>query len=158
MLDAMLRNPRTLTRRSPRRSAAILTIVVLAIALLGGACLDKPQRNRMLESINAARRSAGLAPLRVDPQLQAKAEAVAETMAKRRVLQHSNLTAGITRPFTRLGENVAVGSNAEEIAALFLSSPAHRANVLSPTFTLVGVAAANSGNGIYFVEEFMQPV
>src|SRR5947209_5733717 len=103
----MPRNARTLTTRAPRRRTATLAVVVLAIALLAGACLDKSQGNKMLQSLNASRRSAGLAPLAVDAQLQKKAEVVAESMAKRHVLQHSSLTSGITRPFTRIGENIA---------------------------------------------------
>lgn len=41
--------------------------------------------------------------------------------------------------WTILGENVGVGGNVESLHKAFMDSPAHRENILYPTFRYVGV-------------------
>jgi hypothetical protein len=51
------------------------------------------------------------------------------------------------------GENVGMGPTATSVAQAFLGDASHRANVLSTTFTQVGIAAVTGSDGMVYVDE-----
>ena len=63
--------------------------------------------------------------------------------------------------FTAAGENIAAGQrSAEEVVSDWMDSPGHRANVLDPGFTHIGIGyheAPDSLYGTYFVQLFLTP-
>lgn len=64
--------------------------------------------------------------------------------------------------WTRAGENVAMASTVEQAEALMMREPPfqpnHRANILDPAFTEVGIGVARSANGlIYVTQDFLTP-
>lgn len=99
------------------------------------------------ELLNAERRKAGLPPLQFDPHLSEVAEAHSADMAEQRFFGHESPTRGdpVRRarraglPIKQLGENVGRGPTARDLHHLLMGSPGHRANILKPEFTHVGI-------------------
>jgi uncharacterized protein YkwD len=114
-------------------------------------------------ALNDERRKNGLPQLELDSDLNDAAVEHVTDMAEHRYFEHTS-PAGIT-PWDRMrshgcffsyaGENIALaGSGAEADRALF-KSPPHRANILSPRFTRVGIGVSVAGDGqLLFVEDF----
>jgi uncharacterized protein YkwD len=98
----------------------------------------KPATADLLPLLNAHRAELGLPYLRADPRLQAAAEAHAAWMAAHRLLTHGGDGSLESRLAARgynwggAAENVAQAPDAAEAVALWLGSPAHRANLLGP--------------------------
>jgi uncharacterized protein YkwD len=105
--------------------------------------------------LDAARARAGLPPLEPDPVLARLARDHAIDMRQGHFFGHVSPTrgnladrmraAGIGSP--RVAENVARGPSAARIDANVMASPAHRANVLDPILTHVGVGVAEVAPG-----------
>ena len=56
-----------------------------------------------------------------------------------------------------LGENVAVGASSGEIHRALMASEPHRANVLDPRFTVIGIGAVQNERGWWVTQDFVQP-
>jgi uncharacterized protein YkwD len=121
----------------------------------------------LLAAMNAARAQAGLEPLAWDPDLAAVALARARDLIEHDYFDHygpdgrsafSELAARGIR-YGLAGENLARNNYAEAktVQAAFqglMGSPGHRANILEPRFTRVGVAAVRSGRVWLYVTIF----
>jgi uncharacterized protein YkwD len=107
---------------------------------------------RMLELLNQARKTAGLAALEPDDELQLIARAHSEDMAEHHFFGHVSPTTGTTDDRYRrsgvvvgaFGENVAEADSAETAYDGLMDSPGHRANMLGALFTHVGIAAVST--------------
>jgi uncharacterized protein YkwD len=106
---------------------------------------------RIVDLHNDARRRAGLAPLRTDGQLTAAARAKLFDMLKRDYFAHRSPDGRQPWAFMRAAgyrylaaaENLAKGYDSEtELQHDWMRSSGHRANILNPRFTEVGVADA----------------
>lgn len=113
----------------------------------------------LLERINDERASAGLDGLGSDPALVDVARGWSDTMATSAGLAHNpNLrsqVSGVTR-WTRLAENVGVGSDVEGLHDAFMSSKGHRGNVLGD-FDNLGVGVRMADEEIWVTVVFVQP-
>jgi len=104
---------------------------------------------RILELLAAAREDAHVTALTQDDELAALARAHAQDMAEHGFFGHVSPTTGtpmdrfqranLLLPF---GENVAQGPSAEAAHQMLMDSPGHRANMLQPEYTHVGVGVA----------------
>ncbi len=117
----------------------------------GGA---SPFADEIASMVNNARAGAGLMPLRVDPALNTAAQIRAAECVGcfshtrpdgsncKTVLAQVGVNAGYT------GENVASGySDARSVFDGWMNSEGHRANIMNPRFTRIGVGSSpNSGN------------
>lgn len=121
------------------------------------------EERQLVDLVNAARRAAGLPSLTVDPRLVAAAREKAADLASRGEISHSSPRLGwpwdqwrrLGIAYLTGGENVAATSSVGRAHELFLASPGHRANVLRPQYTHVGVGvAAMSPYGLVVVEHF----
>lgn len=119
---------------------------------------------------NADRAQNGLPPLSLDPQLQEAAQLKADDMAESGYFAHTSPSgkdpwywfqqAGYN--FAYAGENLAVYfSDSDAVNTAWMNSPEHRANLLSPNYTQIGIATAD---GLYqgvettfVVQEFGTP-
>lgn len=118
---------------------------------IGGSAFASPsgQEGSLLAAINQARAARGAAPLRLGARLQKAAEAHSRAMARSGSFGHGNwyrrLRAHGVRGRT-LGETIAWGvgtdGSARAIVSMWLSSPPHRATLLSPGFRRIGVGIA----------------
>jgi uncharacterized protein YkwD len=130
--------------------AAVLIVFALvpaAGAAPTGTTLSTTERT-LLASINDVRAAHKLRPLRVDPSLVRAARAYSSTLIGRNIFTHGDLgtrlaSHGVRGPL--YGENLAwgKGENATPrgIVAGWLRSPGHRANLLRPGWTRIGLGA-----------------
>ncbi|MDO0930654.1 CAP domain-containing protein [Streptomyces sp. DG2A-72] len=118
----------------------------------------------VVDLTNRERAGAGLPPLAVDPVLTAAAQAHSADMIARAFYSHTSpdgsqpwdraAAAGSTR--RSIGENIACGQRSPaEVVEGWMNSPGHRANILKPTFTHIGVGFAGGGAaGTYWTQLF----
>lgn len=123
---------------------------------------------RIFELVNEARAAEGLGPVSENKILEAQAEQYACEMIVWEFFAHENPVTGTTLGdrarefgynFAIIGENLAAGQRtAEQAMQDWLDSPGHRANILEPDFTELGVGIRLGGPyGIYWVQEFGHP-
>lgn len=106
-----------------------------------------PQEQQMVDLVNQERIKAGLQPLTVDPRLTELARLKAQDMVKNNYFDHISPTygspfdmmrqAGIT--YRTAGENIAAASSVERAHTALMNSSGHRANILNPNFTRIGI-------------------
>src|SRR4051812_16328934 len=100
---------------------------------------------------NPERAAAPLAPLAPHPRLTVAAQAHSDDMVARDFYDHTSpegrqpwdraATAGATH--RGIGENIACGQRGPaEVVRGWMNSPGHRANILKPDFTHIGVGYA----------------
>ncbi len=125
--------------------------------------VDVAAEERMLDLVNAERSGRGLAPLAMDPTLQALAREHAADMFRQGYFSHTGRD-GLS-PFDRMhaahvyytaaGENLALAPTTEFAHDGLMNSPGHRANILNPQFHRVGIGVLDGGiYGKMFVQEF----
>jgi uncharacterized protein YkwD len=105
-----------------------------------------PAEALVLRQMNALRAQHGLPPLRFDPHLQRAARAHSHEMLAANVFRHGAFGWRMVEFDVRAriaGENIAWGTgffgSPARIVAAWLASPEHRANLLRPSFSRVGV-------------------
>jgi uncharacterized protein YkwD len=103
----------------------------------------------LLQAVNGARTSRGLAPLRIDPALERAARSWSAHLLAANAFTHGAFSQRM-RTFNvhgpAIGENLAWGSGpyatAQATVRMWLGSPAHRANLLRPGYRRVGIGTA----------------
>ena len=121
---------------------------------------------RAFDLLNADRVSNGLAPLKLNHAVTAVAERHAQDEINRNFFDHNNPD-GLS-PFDRLraasisysyaGENLAINRDVASAEKAFMNSPGHRANILNPNYTEVGIGVRyNSQGSVYVVQNFISP-
>jgi len=153
-------------RPASRWRAPVLAGLVALVACLGlsfatfaapASATTAPEQD-YVNRINQFRASLGLNPLAIDANLEALARDHTSTMIATNTFAHtSDLAAGVTTPWLKLGENIGRGSSTASIWPLFLASPGHYANLADPAYTHVGVGVMVDGNGVQWTtHRFMQ--
>jgi uncharacterized protein YkwD len=124
---------------------------------------------RVVELVNAQRTRVGVSSLRANVRLTRAAQIHADQIAAAGRLEHRLARARYPRLEDRLaaagyrwraiGENLASGQpTAAQAVAGWLSSSAHRANMLNTTFTETGAAVAfDDRSRSYYVQVFARP-
>lgn len=113
-------------------------------------------RQAILAETNAARAAAGLSALTASSALDGIAQACSNTQAANGVMAHcgdyySLYPAG----WTRAAENVAYGQSIDGVVDAWLASPGHRANILDPSLTHIGIGYALGADGRpYYTQDF----
>jgi uncharacterized protein YkwD len=122
--------------------------VVLVCASIAAAAPLRSSEARLLEAVNQARATSGLQPLRFDAKLTRAARAHSMDMIKHQYFAHGPFARRLQNFGARLrfsGENLAWGKGSQATAAAivreWLASPEHRANLLRPGFTRIGIGA-----------------
>ncbi|MBP2406876.1 CAP domain-containing protein [Streptomyces syringium] len=113
---------------------------------------------------NAERTAAGLRPLAVDARLTVAAQGHSADMAGRDFYSHTtpegrepwDRAAAAGCPHRGIGENIACGQRSPaEVLRGWMESPGHRANILTPHFTHIGIGyATGSRAGTYWTQLF----
>lgn len=146
-----------------RRGAFLVAAAVLWVLLLAGATAHAgPDNPPADEAALAARASAErtarrLGGLRVAADLTAVARRHAQDMAASGRLAHSGNLGGEVGGWRKLAENIGTGASADEVHASFMASATHRANILDPAFSEVGVGVAWRDGRIWVAEVFRAP-
>src|SRR6267154_3518875 len=129
------------------RPVRLIAAVLLVCTLSFGENNTARAGRELLDSVNQARRSQGLAPLRWNESLATAARRHAEVMAEHGTAQHGfqgelDLSARVKQAgarFSWLSENVTQGPTAQFIHAQFMNSPPHRSNILDRDMDSVGI-------------------
>ncbi|MFQ5880606.1 MAG: CAP domain-containing protein [Dehalococcoidia bacterium] len=118
-----------------------------------------PEEQALLDLINDYRSRNGLGTLTLSPPLMATAQWMAQDMASNGYFSHTDSLG--RSPFQRMaafgydyttwkGENLAAGSSDPQVVFdLWRNSPSHKANLLRPQYTVVGIASAFSEDAAY---------
>lgn len=122
--------------------------------------------DQVLALVNAVRADNDLAPLAWHAPVAEVARAHSEDMAVRDFFDHVNpdgldpgdriAAAGIHN--SGWGENIAAGYfSPESVMDAWMNSPGHRANILSPNWTHLGVGIHEGGTyGVYWTQDFLR--
>lgn len=141
-----------------RATRAKPTVLLLLLALVGLAftgCTTEAESTNLTD-LNEVRAAVGLAEFTRSPELDAKAQAQADRMAKRATIFHSsNLASGVTEGWTSIGENVALAGSVDEAQRALEASPGHYANMVNPLFNNVGIGVTVRNGVTYVVQVFV---
>ncbi len=111
------------------------------------------------DMVNVERANAGLSPVTVVGVLNQVAEAHATDQAKNQTMSHSesngsNVGDRMTAQgfaWSTWGENVAAGQvDCASVIGAWMDSEGHRANILNPAMTSIGVGAVTGTNGVNY--------
>jgi uncharacterized protein YkwD len=136
-----------------RKRQILVAFAALFCALLtASGAFAAPSRSGaesgLLSAVNATRVAHGLRPLSLDATLTRAARAHSAEMLRGNYFAHGNfrsrmLTFHVRGPI--VGENLAWGNGsyaaASTVISEWLQSPEHRANLLRPGFTRIGIGA-----------------
>ena len=115
-------------------------------------------RNRIEELINQARANHGLRKLKVNDRTQRYATDHAQDMARKGTIFHdAALPVEVLLGATSWGENVGYTTSdraARKLHVMFMHSPGHRANILRPRFTHMGIGVEKRNGTVYVVQRF----
>lgn len=111
--------------------------------------------------LNADRIANGLSALPLDAELSRIARIKSQDMRDNNYFAHESPTYGNVRDmlrtfgysFTAAGENIAHHANVTKAQAAFMSSTGHRQNILSPTWTKVGIGIALDPQGYPYLTQ-----
>jgi uncharacterized YkwD family protein/spore coat assembly protein SafA len=126
------------------------------------------QESEVARLVNAERAKAGLPALTLNWQLSRVARYKSADMANKGYFSHNSPTYGTPFQmmenfglrFSAAGENIAYGQRTPaEVMRDWMNSPGHRNNIMSRSFTEIGVGLAKNKNGVcYWTQQFMKPM
>ena len=138
-------------------TATLVGLGALVAPAAPAAAAATPAEQQLLDRMAKARANHGLRAYRVGGAITSVAREQARRMAESGTLYHNpRLTTEVTR-WRHVGENVGEGPDAVTIHRAFMGSPAHRANILSRSFTRVGVGAVVRDGTVWVAEVFKTP-
>jgi uncharacterized protein YkwD len=124
---------------------------------------DPEAETELLNLANRTRSQAEVAPLQPNDCLTRAAQQHAKAMAERQQLSHQFPgEAGLAQRFTEYcsvrfdeaAENVALADSADRAHDALITSRAHRANLLYPSYNAVGIGVVRRGSTLYVVQDF----
>jgi uncharacterized YkwD family protein/spore coat assembly protein SafA len=127
----------------------------------------KSYEDEVVRLVNIERAKQGLPALKSNWELSRCARYKSQDMINKNYFSHTSPTYGspfqmmenFGLRFSSAGENIAYGQRTpQEVVTAWMNSPGHRANILSGSFTHIGVGAAKKSNGtLYWTQMFMKP-
>lgn len=123
--------------------------------------------NEVIRLTNLERTKRGLPALKTNWELSRCARYKSQDMINKNYFAHQSPTYG--SPFDMIesfgismaagGENIAMGQRTpQEVVNAWMNSPGHRGNILSTSFTQIGVGCAKSKSGTYYwTQMFIRP-
>jgi hypothetical protein len=151
-----------------RTSKVVVAVVLIVGGTMSALAQDgaSPAEQQIFQLTNQARAENGLGQLTWDASLAYAAKAHVELMVKNQILAHqypgeADLTTRAGQAgahFQAIAENIAQGPSAEAVAREWMKSAPHRANILDPKMTSLGVAAIENSGTLYAVEDFANGV
>ncbi len=143
----------------------LLTLTILTLPAAAQKDAPAPEQT-LLQLVNQHRTEANLPPLTADPALTQAAQAHAQRMSQEKgEPQHQysgepDLPTRIAQAgahYTTVSENIAAGPiRLTDLDRSWMKSDAHRANILDPRATAIGIAIIDTHGTLYVVEDFAQ--
>jgi len=133
----------------------------------GQASAGTSNEQLMLLLVNEEREKAGLQPLKLDGELSEAARAHTRDMHDNEFFSHVSSRTGSLRDrlhragitYRAAGENIGMAASIRDVNRLLFESPGHRANLLNPEFTHLGLGILAQEDGTFLVTQvFMKPV
>lgn len=111
--------------------------------------------SRILSLVNAQRASHGLSGLSMSSCADSYAERWSVHLAAIGTLVHQSMLSLLTGCHAQaVGENIGFGAvSADTMMAMWMASPGHRANLLNPRFTSIGIGAVQIANGTWYATQ-----
>lgn len=131
-----------------RKTRVTLVLLVLSLLVSSTGTQKIFSNEKILSLVNQDRAKAGLKPLQLNPVLNLAAQAKAYDMLKYNYFDHADPDGRLPwawfksmgYDYTYAGENLALGfSNFNEMEDSLMASANHRANILSPLYSDLGV-------------------
>jgi len=115
----------------------------------------------MLNLVNQDRKNNGMPALTLDPELSRIARIKSCDMRDNHYFAHESPTYGNVRQmltsfgyaFSAAGENIAHHATVEKAQTAFMSSDGHRRNILSSSWTKVGIGICYDANGYVYATQ-----
>ncbi len=121
----------------------------------------------VVKLVNSQRSNRGLQTLKSNWEIARVARYKSQDMINKNYFSHISPTFGSPFKmmesfgirFSAAGENIAMGQRTpSEVMNSWMNSPGHRANILSPSYTTIGVGLAKSKTGVcYWTQMFTKP-
>jgi hypothetical protein len=129
-------------------------------------------KDEIIRLTNVQRQKYGAAPLKENTRLDSSAQVKMEDLFSNQYFEHesptgldvSDLAEQAGYKFILLGENLAMGNfeDDEALVDAWMASPGHRANILNPSFTEIGVSVEKgvfNGRSVWIaVQHFGTPL
>jgi uncharacterized protein YkwD len=135
--------------------AAVFTGAALLPAVAGAS--ESPELT-YLAAMNQERAAHGLQPLVERHVLDVVASPWASHMAATTTLAHNPRLVTAVPNWQALGENVGEGPDIDSLDRAFWNSPEHRANILDPSYSDVGIGAVTRDGVIWITVDFRDPM
>jgi uncharacterized protein YkwD len=158
------------------RTLVLLAVAAAALLAPGGAqastnctpdagwgTLSKSYEAQIAVQLNQQREANGLSDLQVSPLLTDSAEWKSMHMSEYQYFAHDDPAPPVARPAnqrisdcgytydTYIGEIIAQGyASPSDVVAAWMNSSDHRANILGPDYTVMGVGVAQDAYGVYW--------
>lgn len=128
----------------------------------------KALESEVVRLVNIERSKQGLQPLKENWQLSRVARYKSADMAAKNYFSHTSPTYG--SPFKMMesfgiryssaGENIAYGQKTpQQVMTAWMNSPGHRSNIMSSSYSQIGVGYATNKNGVpYWTQMFIRPI
>ena len=157
-------------RQIQQALAALVTLITLISAIVGlgnqlgvegssgssngtqsaqGARAVAVTQQELIDATNRFRVKHSVAPLTPSAELNTMAQEWSENMARTGEFEH--------RTGANVGENILrcqTTSDADALLKIWENSPGHRANMLNPDYTHIGVGIADNGKTRYATQNF----
>jgi uncharacterized protein (TIGR03437 family) len=157
-------------KRSLGKAGIVLALTCLIQGVSAGPAQSQSLdswRQQVLTLVNQERASAGLGALRMQSQLQASADRYCQYMATANFFAHEGPDGSTPKSRQEAagysgavvwGENIAAGQpDPQSVMTAWMNSPGHRANILFPGFTEIGIGiyqAQGTRYGVSWAQEF----
>jgi uncharacterized protein YkwD len=146
---------------STQSSAAEKSSVRSSTAALPSTQLSASEQ-ALFDDANRERSKEDLPPLKWNALLASAARHHAEIMAQHSAISHQfpgepalvQRIAAVGARFSTVAENIAAGQDVGDIHYGWMHSPGHRANILDPKLTALGVAVVEARGRLFAVQDF----
>lgn len=126
------------------------------------------QEDEVIRLVNVERSKQGLQTLTKHWELCRVARYKSADMANKGYFSHTSPTYGSPFKmmesfgirFSSAGENIAYGQRTpQEVMNGWMNSPGHKSNIMSPSYTQIGVGMAKNSSGVlYWTQMFIKPL
>jgi hypothetical protein len=148
-------------RRTPRLVLALFVaasfvlagvVVPVAVSPASAAASDI---ETIITKTNQARTAKGLKPLVHNTRIDKVAQAWAVQMSKKGMVHNPNVGAQIPAGWNIWAENIAWNYSSQTVVQAWLNSPGHKANIMDPKATDIGVGFyVDSSGSLWAVQDF----
>jgi uncharacterized protein YkwD len=143
----------------------VLVFAALALAQSDVTSTTEMER-QIFDWTNQERANANVPPLKWNERLAVAARLHSDEMVKQKQLSHQlkgepslgqRLSDRDAR-FSAIAENVGYGDDPQTLQSGWMHSAGHRANILNPAYTDMGIGIVRSGDRLYATEDFTKAV